>query len=91
MRPGEDAAELADVLRDVVCSEPQRVWLGTELAEASGAPIVDVMVALAVMCWRGDLERVEPGRYRAPTRPAEQLVAELRLQIGDRAPVEKAS
>ena len=56
---------------DIVLSDPDRTWRGTELADRVDAAVIDTMVALAVLCGEGAIERVASGTYRAPATPAD--------------------
>ena len=72
----------ADVA-DLVLAEPQRIWRGTEIADATQHSLLEVMVALAIMTKNGRIERVAAGDYRAaPSTPASGAE---RIQVSDDA------
>jgi hypothetical protein len=70
---------------ELVSSDPARGWRGIEIAENLGDHrIVDVMVALAVLCGDGELQRTGIGIYKAnnsagPALPVADTATDTRL------------
>ena len=62
-------------------SEPERIWTAEEVLAATGAPMMDVLTALARMTMAGEIERPAPATYRWASRPADELAHELRLRV----------
>ncbi len=86
--PVKAELEYADALREareailtLFSSERERIWTAEEVLEAVGAPMMDVLTALARLTMAGEIERPAPAKYRWASRPANELAQELRRHV----------
>lgn len=57
--------EIHEAVLAALASDRSRTWTVQALVDTSDLPVVDIVVALAHLTYRGEIERLEVGQYRS--------------------------